>query len=203
MKILYIGYERAAAELAAGALHGITRDFTLTWAQSPGSGLEWLQDNRDAAAVIVEVHTQSCAAFVEQLRGLDLDTPVVVTGSSPGLVWAFLGGLLVDMLTPARPVGSTTFVLLVVVGLAAASTRFVGQTRPGAFLLVFLLTWVYHLLMLATLALTEGVTAGSLDLQHVLGAAVLNTILAIPCVALFVVIERRFGNQDRERAAWT
>ena len=85
MKILYIGYERAAAELAAGALHGITRDFTLAWAQSPGSGLEWLQDNRDAAAVIVEVHTQSCAAFVEQLRGLDLDTPVVVTGSSPGL----------------------------------------------------------------------------------------------------------------------
>ena len=85
MKILYVGYERATAELAAGALHGIANDFTLAWAQSPGSGLEWLQDNRDAAAVVVEVHTQSCGAFVEQIRALGLDTPVVVTGLSPGL----------------------------------------------------------------------------------------------------------------------
>ena len=85
MKILYIGYERAAAERAAGALHGIAHDFTLAWAQAPGPGLEWLQDNRDAAAVIVEVHTQSCAAFVAQVRDLELDTPVLVTGSSPGL----------------------------------------------------------------------------------------------------------------------
>ena len=61
----------------------------------------------------------------------------------------------------------------------------------------------YHLLLLVTLALTEGVTAGSFDLQHLLGAAVLNTLLAIPFVALFVVLERRFGPQDRERAAWT
>src|SRR4029078_3794407 len=79
MKILYIGYERASAELAAGALHGIAQDFTVSWAQSPGSGLEWLQDNRDAAAVIVEVHTQSCASLVAAVRALGLDTPIVVT----------------------------------------------------------------------------------------------------------------------------
>jgi rod shape-determining protein MreD len=127
----------------------------------------------------------------------------VIMGIEDGLVWAFLGGLLVDMLTPARPIGATTFVLLVSVGLAAAGTRFVGQTRAGALMLVFVLTWVYQLLLLATLALTEGVTAGSFDLQHLFGAAVLNTLLAIPFVALFVVLERRFGPQDRERAAWT
>jgi rod shape-determining protein MreD len=130
-------------------------------------------------------------------------TATVIMGIEDGLVWAFLGGLLVDMLTPARPIGATTFVLLVTVGLAAAGTRFVGQTRAGALLLVFVLTWAYHLLLLVTLALTEGVTAGSFDLQHLLGAAVLNTLLAIPFVALFVVLERRFGPQDRERAAWT
>jgi len=130
-------------------------------------------------------------------------TATVIMGIEDGLVWAFLGGLLVDMLTPARPIGATTFVLLVVVGLAAVSTRFTGQTRAGALLLVFALTWVYNVLMLATLALTEGVAAGSFDLQHILGAAVLNTLLAVPFVALFVLIERRFGNQDRERAAWT
>lgn len=130
-------------------------------------------------------------------------TATVIMGIEDGLVWAFLGGLLVDMLTPARPIGATTFVLLVTVGLAALGTRFVGQTRAGALLLVFVLTWAYHLLLLATLALTEGVAAGSFDFQHLLGAAVLNTLLAIPFVALFVLLERRFGPQDRERAAWT
>lgn len=130
-------------------------------------------------------------------------TATVIMGVEDGLVWAFLGGLLVDMLTPARPIGATTFVLLVTVGLAALGTRFVGQTRAGALLLVFVLTWAYHLLLLATLALTEGVAAGSFDFQHLLGAAVLNTLLAIPFVALFVLLERRFGPQDRERAAWT
>ena len=95
-------------------------------------------------------------------------TATVIMGIEDGLVWAFLGGLLVDMLTPARPIGATTFVLLVSVGLAAAGTRFVGQTRAGALLLVFVLTWAYHVLLLATLALTEGVAAGSFDFQHVL-----------------------------------
>ena len=130
-------------------------------------------------------------------------TATVIMGIEDGLVWAFHGGRLVDMLTPARPIGATTFVLLVSVGLAAAGTRFVGQTRAGALLLVFVLTWAYHVLLLATLALTEGVAAGSFDFQHVLGASVLNTLLAIPFVALFVLLERRFGPQDRERAAWT
>ena len=107
------------------------------------------------------------------------------------------------MRNDSTPIGATTFVLLVSVGLAAAGTRFVGQTRAGALLLVFVLTWAYHVLLLATLALTEGVAAGSFDFQHVLGASVLNTLLAIPFVALFVLLERRFGPQDRERAAWT
>ena len=138
------------------------------------------------------------------LLTLAVGAATVIMGIEDGLVWAFLGGLLVDMLTPARPIGATTFVLLVVVGLAAVSTRFVGQTPGGRTLArVFALTWAYNLLMLATLALTEGVAAGSFDLQHILGAAVLNTLLAVPFVALFVLIERRFGNQERERAAWT
>ena len=46
---------------------------------------EWLQGNRDTAAVIVEVQAQSCASFVEQLRGLGLTTPVVVVAGSARL----------------------------------------------------------------------------------------------------------------------
>jgi rod shape-determining protein MreD len=130
-------------------------------------------------------------------------TATVVMGIEDGLVWAFLGGLLVDMLTPARPIGATVFVLLVMVGLAAAASRFFGQSRVGALVVVFGLTFIYHGVLIATLALVEGVAAGSFDLQLVLGAAVLNMLLAIPFVGLFTLLERRFGPQDRERAAWT
>lgn len=129
-------------------------------------------------------------------------TAAVLMGIEDGLVWAFLGGVLVDMLTPARPVGSTTFALLVMVGLAVAATRFAGQRRLSAMLIVFVLTWAFHLLLLATLALTEGVAAGSLDLRHVFATALLNMLVAIPFIGLFTLIERRFGSVDRERTAW-
>jgi rod shape-determining protein MreD len=130
-------------------------------------------------------------------------TATVVMGLEDGLVWASLGGLLIDMLTPARPVGATVFALLVMVGLAAAASRFFGQSRVGALVIVFGLTWAYHGLLIVTLALTEGVAAGGIDLQLVFGAAVLNTLLALPFIGLFTLLERRFGPQDRERAAWT
>jgi PAS domain S-box-containing protein len=85
MKILYIAPERAAAALAARALRGIAPNVALAWAQTPGAALEWLQGNRDAAAVIVEVQAQSCGPFVDQLRGLGLTTPVVVVMGSAQL----------------------------------------------------------------------------------------------------------------------
>jgi rod shape-determining protein MreD len=126
----------------------------------------------------------------------------VLMGIEDGLVWAFLGGLLVDMLTPARPVGATTFVLLITVGLAFAATRFAGQSRLAAVIIVFGLSWAFHLVLLATLALTEGVAAGSIDFRLVFATALLNMLIAVPFAALFTLVERRFGNVERERAAW-
>jgi PAS domain S-box-containing protein len=85
MKILYIAHERDAAAVAARVLHGTAPNITLAWVQTPASALQWLQMNRDAAAVIVEVQAQSCASFVEELRGLGLTTPVVVVAGSARL----------------------------------------------------------------------------------------------------------------------
>ena len=85
IKILHIAQERGAALVAARVVHGIAENVTLTWAQTPASALQWLQGNRDTAAVIVEVQAQSCASFVEQLRGLGLTTPVVVVAGSAQL----------------------------------------------------------------------------------------------------------------------
>ena len=63
-------------------LHRMSRS---TWVQTPAAALQWLQGNRDTAAVIVEVQAQSCASFVEELRGLGLTTPVVVVAGSARL----------------------------------------------------------------------------------------------------------------------
>ena len=85
MKILHIAPERTDALVAAPVVHGIAQNVTPTWVQAPAAALEWLQTNRDTAAVIVEVQAQSCASFVEQLRGLGLTTPVVVVAGSARL----------------------------------------------------------------------------------------------------------------------
>jgi len=85
MKILHIAQERDAAMVAAQVVHGIAQNVTLTWVETPTAALQWLQDNRDAAAVIVEVQAQSCASFVEEVRGVGLTTPVVVVAGSARL----------------------------------------------------------------------------------------------------------------------
>jgi rod shape-determining protein MreD len=156
-------------------------------------------------AALLETTVIPAMAIFGVQANLVLTLAVVATvlmGIEDGLAWAFLGGLLVDMLTPARPVGATTFVLLITVGLAFAATRFAGQSRLAAVIIVFGLSWAFHLVLLVTLALTEGVAAGSIDFRLVFATALLNMLIAVPFAALFTLVERRFGNVERERAAW-
>ena len=54
-----------------------------------------------------------------------------VVGFEGALVWAFVGGLMLDVLT-GRPLGSTAFVLLICVGAAAALARVLGPLRLAA-----------------------------------------------------------------------
>jgi PAS domain S-box-containing protein len=81
MKILHVA-QRDAAIVASHALHGIAQNVAVAWAPTPGSAIQWLQHNHDAAAVIVEVHAQGCGSFVEEVRGLGLTTPIVVVAGS-------------------------------------------------------------------------------------------------------------------------
>jgi PAS domain S-box-containing protein len=80
MKILYIANERRGADVAARALHATVPDVRTTWVQTHGSGMSWVQANRDAAAILVEseAHDQRSASFVEQIRSHGLATPVVI-----------------------------------------------------------------------------------------------------------------------------
>lgn len=119
-------------------------------------------------------------------------------GVEDGLVWAFVGGLMLDMLTPARPLGATTLTLLLLVGVAVICARFFAPGRRyPAVVATFVLTFPYHALLLAVLRLTEGLDLGALQPRVVLFAAILNLMVAVPAVIAFTVVERRFGTAER------
>lgn len=124
----------------------------------------------------------------------------MVLSAEDGFVWAFVGGLMLDLLIPARPVGAAMLSLLLVVGLAALLARILGHgQRLYAVLSVALFTWLFHLVLFAVLVLTQGVALGAFDPRLVTAAALMNLVLAVPAVLLFSALERRFAP---ERADW-
>ena len=124
----------------------------------------------------------------------------MIMGVEDGLVWAFLGGLMLDVLVPGRPLGATTFVLLLVVGLAILISRALGPSRLPAVAAAFALTWGFHVLLLSVLSITEGLALRTLEPRLVLVAAILNTLIAIPAAVAFRALERRWG--AAERSEW-
>ena len=124
----------------------------------------------------------------------------MIMGVEDGLVWAFFGGLMLDMLVPARPLGATTFVLLLVVGVAILVSRALGPSRVPAIAAAFALTWMFHLVLLGVLSITEGLTLRTLEPRLVIAAAILNTLVAIPAAIVFRAMERRWG--PAERSDW-
>ena len=123
----------------------------------------------------------------------------ILIGIEDGLVWAFLGGVMLDMLIPARPIGATALTLLLVVALAFAAGRLPLPRRLGAVAAVFVLTWAFHLLLLIVMAATEGVMLSSFQPMVVLWAAVQNSIIAVIAAIAFDAIGRRLS---AERPDW-
>ena len=77
----------------------------------------------------------------------------IVAGIEPGLVCAFLGGLLLDFLAP-RPLGSSAFSLLVAAGGAAVFARSLVRVRPlTPVVAVPILSLAYSLVLLGALTM--------------------------------------------------
>jgi len=124
----------------------------------------------------------------------------MVLGPEDGLVWAFVGGLMLDMLIPARPIGATTLSLLLVVGAAALVAHAVGRNhRLPAVLATFALTWLFHIVLVGVLILTEGMALTVFEPRLVLAAAVMNTIVAVPATVVLAAVARRLST---ERVDW-
>ena len=149
------------------------------------------------ATVLPEIPIAGATADLVLVVGV---TATLLLGIEDGLVAAFAGGILIDMLIPDRPLGAGTLSLLLVVGIAAAVARVAGPSRRWlAVTLTVVLTPVLHLVLSVILVLTEGAPL-SLDPAAMLVAAFMNGLLAFVIAALFGAVQQRFGTA--ERADW-
>ena len=161
-----------------------------------------------AAGVMVLALLELSVSPYLRIAGLKPDLvliAVVAIGSVFGLEraigWAFVGGLMLDLLSagPYRPLGATAFTLLLIAGLAAATSRLFPSGRIAVTVgLTLLLGVLYHLLILFFISL-RGVSAED-PLGTALPIAVLDAALALPAALGAVLVARRV--EQREGLGW-
>lgn len=159
-----------------------------------------------AAGAVVAALLETSVLTEVKIAGAQPDLVLVlavvvtmVLGPEDGLVWAFLGGLMLDLLLPGRPAGATTLALLVAVGLSVLLARIGGPSRQVVVILsVVALSFLYHGLVLATLALTSGVGIAPLPIGAFLSAALLNAVVTAVTLIVLRALLLRFGSPERE-----
>jgi rod shape-determining protein MreD len=121
----------------------------------------------------------------------------IAAGLDAALVWAFAGGLLLDVLAP-RPIGSSAFSLLIALSLAGLAARPLSRIRPLAPIpLVPVLSVVNSLLLLVTFGALQSPIAAPDPVGSVIPSAVYDAIIAIVAGPLIVAIHDRATEQER------
>lgn len=119
------------------------------------------------------------------------------------VIWGFIGGLMLDLLSgPAFPIGTNALILVLLALLAS-----MGQADPFHNLLlvplvtVFIATVFYHILMMGvSLALGHDVALLDNMLRVALPGAVLNAILMPVAYSAILWLSERVGR--RVRVEW-
>jgi rod shape-determining protein MreD len=125
---------------------------------------------------------------------------VVAAGLESGLVWAFAGGLVLDVLAP-RPLGSTAFTLLISLGGAHVGARLLSRLGPLApVVLVFVLSIVNSLLLLAVFGALRTPISAPDPIGTLLPGAIYDAILAAALTPLIISLRHRYA--DQERVEW-
>jgi rod shape-determining protein MreD len=157
-------------------------------------------------AVVAALFDTTIAPYL-QIGGVQPDLVLVlaviwtvVVGFEGGLVWAFLGGLLIDVLAP-RPFGSTAFSLLLSVGGAAVFGRLVIRGRSARTIAA---VFLFSLVNAIVFTIVNRALRGQLPLDEAvatwLPGAIYNTILAVLIAPIVVSLNAR--RTDRDRLAW-
>ena len=122
----------------------------------------------------------------------------MVAGFEAGMIWAFLGGVMLDMLLPERPLGATTLALLVAIGAALLVAR---MTEPPRLIVIaataFVLSFLYQALLIALLALTAGIGIPSLQPAPLTISALIVAGIATLTAVVTRSLTLRFGTSER------
>lgn len=121
----------------------------------------------------------------------------VASGIEGGLVWAFVGGLVLDVLAQ-RPIGSTAFALLVAAGGAAVLARFLSRLRPLVpILAVAILSLVYSMTLFVLLGALRPPVPDADPVRTLLPGVAYDTVLAVVLGPLVVAIHDRVVEVER------
>lgn len=124
----------------------------------------------------------------------------VVSGIEGGFIWAFIGGLMIDLLSP-RPLGATAFTLLLCVGGAALLARALVRFRYVVPIAAVLVCAVANaLLFLAVYGALRGPIPAADPLGAIVPTAIYDALIAalIGPIAVAVIARR----ENRERLDW-
>lgn len=124
----------------------------------------------------------------------------VAAGVETGLVWGFAGGLALDAFAQ-RPLGSTAFVLVAVLGVAGLLARAFSRSRPMAPVpLTFVLSLASSILLLVVYGALERPIPDPQPVRTLLPGVIYDTVLAAAIGPLVVsLLDRR---SVEERTEW-
>jgi rod shape-determining protein MreD len=114
-----------------------------------------------------------------------------------GLVWAFVGGLALDILGQ-RPLGSSAFSLLIAIGIASVIGGVMSRVRILApVVATAIASPVYVMLLLVSTTALTSASLSTVALGTIMPSAVYDTVLAALVGPLTVAIVLRRQNTDR------
>jgi rod shape-determining protein MreD len=152
-----------------------------------------------AIAALMEVTVASRIHLADAQPQIVLVIAILLTlviGFEEGMVWAFVGGLFVDLLR-FLPLGSTVFGLLVVVGLAALVGPLLGRIRFASPLVgVIVFTPLFIVLSSVTTGLLRP-PAPALTVSNMAASTLVNVIFGALVAPLFIAVRRRWEQQER------
>jgi rod shape-determining protein MreD len=121
----------------------------------------------------------------------------IAVGLEAGIVWAFVGGLALDVLAQ-RPLGSSSFALLLCVGGASVFGRLFTRVRPLAPVIVVpVLSLLYSMVLFVAFGALGSPLPVAEPVATVLPSVLYDTALAVLIGPLAVSIHDHRALQDR------
>jgi rod shape-determining protein MreD len=121
----------------------------------------------------------------------------IASGPDAALVWAFAGGLLLDVLAP-RPLGTSAFSLLIALSLAGLAVRPFNRIRAVAPIpLVPLLSVVYSVLLLVTFGALRSPIPAPDPIGALIPGAIYDAIFGVVAGPLIIALYDRATDQER------